>query len=266
MISRKWIIMFTVLAFGLVTAAAQQKDAGALAEADQLDAQVGALYKQGKFDQALQTAQKELALREKALGADNPAVASVHQNIGELYFAKGKYKEAIASYHQFLEIYEKAAGPNNPKLIDPLGRYLGLLVTANQRAETLDIQKRIFLLDNGFDFDQLAIQKNKNLAMNGLMDGLLTGGPAPTYPRDLRDTGIGGPVVIKIALDEKGHVTSTKTVSGNATLGQAAELAARRSTYIPPAKGGMPASVTGVLIYDFSKENLNRPDVLKNVR
>jgi TonB family protein len=73
-------------------------------------------------------------------------------------------------------------------------------------------------------------------------------------------------VVIKISLDEKGHVTSASTVSGNATLGQAAELAARRSTYLPPTLSGMPVSVTGILIYDFSREIINRPDTLKNIR
>ena len=184
MITKKCITGFAALVFGLGSALAQQADTGALAEADQLDAQIGTLYKQQKFDQALQLAQKELALREKASGPDSPSVAGVYRNIGELYFAKGKYKEAIAAYHRFLEMYEKAAGVNSPKLVEPLDRYLGLLITANQRTEALDVQKRGFRLENGFDFDQLTIQKNKNVALDGLMDGFLTTGPAPTYPRE----------------------------------------------------------------------------------
>src|SRR5271167_1814304 len=113
MITRKSIIGCAVLVFGIGSALAQQNDSGALAEADQLDAQIGTLYKQQKFDQALQLAQKELALREKASGPDHPSVAGVYRNIGELYFAKGKSKEGIAAYHRFLEIYEKAAGVNS---------------------------------------------------------------------------------------------------------------------------------------------------------
>jgi TonB family protein len=236
----------TVLVLASAIAFAQQSS-----EADQLDAQVAALYKQGQFDKAIPLAQRELALREKASGADDPSVGDVSRNLAELFFAKGKTKEANQAYGRFLQIYEKAFGTDSPRLVDALYRYVALLTISGQRAEAVDVQKRVFRLENGFDFDQLATQKSKNLVQGGLMAGLMTIGQAPVYTQEAKNGGVFGSVLMKITVDEKGQLTSFNVLSGHPLLNTTAEQAARRSTFAPARREGMPVAVTGILIYKF---------------
>jgi TonB family protein len=263
----QWIFRFACLSMVTGFALAQQNTTNPeprpseLTEADQLDAQIALLYKQQQFDRALTLAQQELALREKALGPNNPAVADVSRNIAELLFVKGKYKDANLAYRRYLEIYETAFGTDSPKLVEGLYRYVSLLSGGNQRAEALDVQKRVFRLENGFDFDSLQVQKNKNLAQNGLMAGTMTFGPTPPYSQEAKNGGLSGPVVLKITLDERGQLSSVNVLSGHPVLSAPAELAARRSTYAPAKLEGKPVKITGLLIYNFAMDlNNNRSD------
>src|SRR5579871_3515298 len=110
-----WICGVLIFGLSLVPASAQQSasnpaQAKALAEANQLDAQIATLYKQGQVDKAISLSQRELSLREEASGPDDPGVADVSRNLSELFFAKGKAKEGNAAYKRFLQIYEKSYG------------------------------------------------------------------------------------------------------------------------------------------------------------
>lgn len=257
--SQKWLGGLVVLTVAFSPAFARQSNA--LTEADQLDAQVGTLFKQQQFDKALQLAQRELMLRENALGPNHPAVADVSRNIGELFFAKAKYKDADTAYRRFLQIYESAYSADSPKLLDGLYRYASLLITANQRPEALEIEKHAFRIENGVDFDRLVTQKNKNVAQSGLISGLMTFGPTPAFPQDAKRAGIYGSVAIKLTVDERGQVESLKVLSGHPLLVEVSELAARRSTYAPALLEGKPVKVSGILIYNFLITlNNNRTD------
>jgi TonB family protein len=253
----KWPALLAVLTFAVGLAFARQDSPNggaqskALSEADQLDVQVGTLFKQQQFDKALPLAQRELMLRENALGPNHPAVGDVSRNIAELYFVKTKYKEANAAYRRFLQIYESAYGAESPKLLEGLYRYASLLITSSQRAEALEIQKRAFRIENGVDFDKLVTQKNKNLPQTGLMGGLMTFGPSPVFPQDAKRAGIYGSVLIRITVDESGQVDSVKVLSGHPLLTEVSELAAQRSTYSPALLEGKPVKVSGILMYNF---------------
>src|SRR5262249_797353 len=155
-------------------------------------------------------------------------------------------KEANLAYGRFLQIYEKAFGADSPKLVDGLYRYVALLTASGQRTEALDVQKRVFRLQNGFDFDQLAVQKNKNLFQGGLMAGIMTIGPAPVYTQEAKNSGAFGSVLMKITIDEKGQLTAFSVLSGHSLLNTTAEQAARRSTFAPARREGMPVAVTGI--------------------
>ena len=259
----KWIFpavcltVLTVLAFGQQNTTNSEPRSNELIQADQLETQIAALFKQQQFDKALSLAQQELALREKALGPNHPTVGDVSRNIAELLFLTVKYKDGLVAYRRFLQIYENAFGADSAKLMDGLYRYVSLLLIANQRAEALDVQKRVFRLENGFDFDKLAVQKNKNLVQSGLMAGTLTIGPTPPYSQEAKNGGISGPVVLKITLDDNGQLSSINVLSGHPILSGPAELAARRSTYAPAKLEGMPVKITGLLIYNFGMDLSN---------
>ncbi len=83
-------------------------------EAEELNRQVNALYKVGKYAEAIPLARQELAIREKSLGLDHPAVAISLNNLAELYRLQGSYAVAESLHKKALAIWENALGPDHP--------------------------------------------------------------------------------------------------------------------------------------------------------
>ena len=96
----------SAIAFGTVCLA--QTD-----EADVLDKQIIALYQAGKYAEAIPLAQQALAIREKLLKPDDPAVATALYILAALYTSQGRYADAEPLSKRALAIYEKALGPDH---------------------------------------------------------------------------------------------------------------------------------------------------------
>lgn len=62
---------------------------------------------QNKYKEAAHLLNDALAIREKTLGKDHPAVAATLNNLAVLYGKRGKYKEAEPLCKRALEIREK---------------------------------------------------------------------------------------------------------------------------------------------------------------
>jgi tetratricopeptide (TPR) repeat protein/tRNA A-37 threonylcarbamoyl transferase component Bud32 len=73
-------------------------------------------YEEGKYPEARGHHEQALAIREKALGPDHPAVGSTHNNLGSDTFSEGKLDEARAHYERALAIHERALGPEHPSV------------------------------------------------------------------------------------------------------------------------------------------------------
>ena len=99
-------------------AIARERD---LRQADLLDAEAGKLSDAGEFEQALPLAERVLALREQALGADHLDVATTIKKLADLYKNKGDYDKAELLYQRALGIREKAFGPEHPNVAATLG-------------------------------------------------------------------------------------------------------------------------------------------------
>jgi len=84
-----------------------------LAESDRLAAKVVELHKQGKYDEAMPLAERQVAIREKILGPNDGGTAAAWINLAELYFAKKNYTEAEKLYQRILSAYEAAFGANH---------------------------------------------------------------------------------------------------------------------------------------------------------
>ncbi len=222
-------------------------------EAEQLSAQVVKFYQSGKFDEALPLAERALALREKALGSDNELVAAALRNLAEVQLAKKKSKEAEATYDKYLSVYGKVLGENNSNFISALDRYICLLVGINRREKALEIQKRLFKLDNKFDYDDTEKTPSKNLEMAGLMIGKIVNLPRPSYLAEARQAGVSGSVVFKITVDETGKVVAAKALCGHSLLVKGAETSIQQAQYKPTIISGQPVKVTGIAIYNFVK-------------
>ena len=58
---------------------------------------------------------------EKSAGADNPKVARVLNNIGNVYIATGEYTKALDSHRRAHAIFESKLGPYNDVTLLSLG-------------------------------------------------------------------------------------------------------------------------------------------------
>jgi CHAT domain-containing protein/Tfp pilus assembly protein PilF len=117
------------------------------AQWDDLNAQVQALYQEGKFAEALPIASKALQRAEAAFGPGNTKVATALNNLAALYSGQGSYDQALPLLRRALEIDEKALGPKHPSVATDLSNLaelyddLGLYTNAEpllQRALEID--------------------------------------------------------------------------------------------------------------------------------
>jgi tetratricopeptide (TPR) repeat protein len=81
---------------------------------DALDLQVVQLYRQGKYNEAIQIAERALALSEKKFGPDHPSVGTSLNYLVQLYRLQGRYGAAERLNKRPLAIHEKALGPDHP--------------------------------------------------------------------------------------------------------------------------------------------------------
>jgi TonB family protein len=77
------------------------------------------------------------------------------------------------------------------------------------------------------------------------------GNRPPEYPEALRAQGVGGTVLLKIALSATGTVEDVQVLSGNRALAEAAVEAAREWRYSPALVEGRPTAVYFVVRVPF---------------
>jgi len=72
------------------------------------------LWKLDKLPEALSAGERALAERQKALGPNHPATASVRNNLGNIQQAMGHLEQALAQYQLALNSMEATLGPEHP--------------------------------------------------------------------------------------------------------------------------------------------------------
>ena len=229
-----------------------------LAEAEKLNSQVLELYHAGEYEKALPLANRVLLLREKVLGPDDWLVAEALRNLSELFSAMEKPKEAMTAYQRYLTVFEKTMDAYGPEMIDVLDRYVCLLLDdggrAARRDTALEIQKRLYRLENGFDFNEADNLPAKRLATGGLLINKRIKSPSPRYPRDFMNSRFSGLMIVKMRVDEQGNVTSAKRVCGYPGFSRAAEEATLKARYSPTLVSGKAVKVTALAVYEFWAE------------
>lgn len=110
------IAMFVCLSVPQISAQTSPGAAGP-DDARKLSAQAVALYKEGKYEEAIELQKHALAMWEKELGPDHELIATGSTNLGEMYMALNRYGEAVGSYQRALKIKEKLLGPEHPDLV-----------------------------------------------------------------------------------------------------------------------------------------------------
>jgi CHAT domain-containing protein len=138
----------------------------ALQEADRLNELGMEQYRKAQYAQALESFQRSLAIREQALGANHPDVASSLNNLANLYHSQGQYSKAEPLYQRSLAIWEQALGANHPDVAVSLNNLAELYHSQGQysKAEPL-VQRSLAILEQalGANHPDVAVSLN-NLA------------------------------------------------------------------------------------------------------
>jgi tetratricopeptide (TPR) repeat protein len=121
------------------------------------------LAAEAKYEEAEPLYKQALEIDEKALGRENPTVATYLNNLALLYYSQGKYAEAEPLYKRALAIDEKLLGPSHPDVAAALGN-LGLLYSSQGKyAEAEPLYKRALAIDEktlGPEHPTVAIRLN----------------------------------------------------------------------------------------------------------
>jgi tetratricopeptide (TPR) repeat protein len=134
--------IIAVLLVGFLLTVPHAAFAQALDESAALTQQVIQLYAQGRFSEAMPLAQRALAIREKALGPNDPDVGVLLNNLASLYQAQGRYTDAEPLFKRSLAILEKALGPDHPELANCLKNLAQLYKDQGRYADAEPLFKR----------------------------------------------------------------------------------------------------------------------------
>src|SRR5262245_138444 len=91
-----------------------------LEEAARLNQEAIQLFDQGRYADAEPLYKRSLAIQEKTLGPNHPNVASLLNNLAELYEAQGRYADAEPLLKRSLAIREKTRGHNLADIAESL--------------------------------------------------------------------------------------------------------------------------------------------------
>jgi len=83
-----------------------------------------------------------MALREKAVGPEQPDVATSLNNLAQLYYTQGRYVEAQQLFSRSLAIREKALGPNHPDVAASLYNLAAIHHSQGRPMEAEQLYKR----------------------------------------------------------------------------------------------------------------------------
>jgi CHAT domain-containing protein/Tfp pilus assembly protein PilF len=116
--------------------------AAPLQRAKELQAEAGTLSNQGRYRDAIAPASEALALREGALGPDDPAVAQSLDTLATVYVTTGDYAQARPLYERALAIQERAFGPQHREVATTLNGLGYLLSLTGDHASARSLVER----------------------------------------------------------------------------------------------------------------------------
>ena len=126
----------------LLSSCSAETDNAQAKEWETLNTEVMSLYKQGRYDRAVVVANKALEVAERALGPDQPSVATSLNNLASLYDTQGQYAQAEPLYKRSLTIREKALGPDHPDVAGSPENMAQLFRATNRGEEAAKFEKR----------------------------------------------------------------------------------------------------------------------------
>ncbi len=105
-----------------------------------LDKEVGQLFGQGRYVEALPLAERLLATKQRVLGKDDPASLRSVAKLADLYRTQGRYAEAEALYYRTVVAQEQVLGKEHPDTLTSIDGWGVLCYVQGRHAEA----KRLF--------------------------------------------------------------------------------------------------------------------------
>jgi CHAT domain-containing protein/Tfp pilus assembly protein PilF len=144
-IDAEWLVRTLEFAAGL-----PESTQAELVEADRLGDQSKLLFAQKNYTSALAETRRQLELRRRALGAENPEVAASVKNIAVLLFQKGDPAGAEPFFREALAMRRKLLGDEHPHVADVLNNLASVRMTMGDFAgaeplyrEALAIRRKV---------------------------------------------------------------------------------------------------------------------------
>jgi TonB family protein len=97
--------------------------------------------------------------------------------------------------------------------------------------------------------------KPPRVVSKGVITGLATYLPKPTYTEIAKRARAQGSVSVQVLIDESGRVISAKALSGSPFLTVEAQKAAMQARFSPTMLGNQPVRVSGTITYNFVLSN-----------
>jgi tetratricopeptide (TPR) repeat protein len=110
----------------LLAQASGQSSSPFPAEVQEWQRQAKTLQQQGKYLEAAQIQEKELAWTQQHLGPDHPDTATSLNSLAALYYSQGAYAKAEPLFLRALAIRKKALGPDHPDTATSLNNLAAL--------------------------------------------------------------------------------------------------------------------------------------------
>lgn len=169
------------------------------------------LYGEGKYAEALPRAESFLAILEKALGPEHPAVAASLNNLVGLYRNVGNYAKAEPLLQRALAIREKALGREHPNVAASLNNLAALYRDRGDIARAIEFQTR------GTDIEEknlgpiLALgSEDRKRAYMATLQGT-TDSTISLHLQDAPDSPEAARLAMTVALRRKGRVLEAVT-------------------------------------------------------
>lgn len=99
--------------------------------------------------------------------------------------------------------------------------------------------------------DDTAAKPKKLRVSSGVAEGLKIHAVNPKYPREAREKGIQGDVILQATIDTKGNITNLNAVKGDPILAEASIDAVKQWKYKPYILNGEPVEVETTIKIQF---------------
>lgn len=198
---------------------------------------------EGSLGKAEEEYKRALQLKEKHFGADSLQVAQTLEGLATVYRARNDFDRGAPLYKRALLIYGRLATVKSPAFDEASKGFTCLIHETGNReaAKELDEIWKQFAPAGSPPESPYTQLNPKALTL-----------PKPDYPEEAKARRVSGTVVVKVTIDETGHVINAyEMCHGPQLLSAGALKSAWNARFAPYKVDDKPVKVDGIISYRF---------------